>query len=127
MNDSGADVLLQGGASGLAASVELVGFELRDGEPAYTPLPAIPVRNQREVVLAPNGLALRLNGLAETLVRLGRLDEARIDHRHENAMRRQFGVEGFGQVYQRGLGRPVGGGTWQPAIARDRGDDRNMT
>lgn len=67
-NDSGADVLLQGGASDLAASVELVGFELRDGEPAYTRLPAIPVRNQREVVLAPNGLALRLNGLTETLV-----------------------------------------------------------
>ena len=67
-NGSSGDVLLQGGESELAASVDLVGFKLKDGAPSYVLLPSLPVKAGREVVLSPNGLALRLNGLREPLV-----------------------------------------------------------
>ena len=66
-NGSGKDVLLQGGESAHAASVDLVGFKLQDGAPAYVLLPSLPVKAGREVELSPEGLALRLNGLKEPL------------------------------------------------------------
>jgi copper(I)-binding protein len=62
-NGSDRDVKLVGAETGIADSVELVGFQLKDGEADYAVLPAVPVTPGKELVLAPNGLALRLNGL----------------------------------------------------------------
>lgn len=73
-NNSPNEVVLLGGECECAASVELVGFELKDGEPAYTPLPGVPVRAGGELALEPNGLALRLSGLSAALVQGGELE-----------------------------------------------------
>ncbi len=61
------DVDLLGGESPVAATVTLVGFVLKDGKETYTPLPHLPVKAGGDVVLAPNGLALRLDGLSTPL------------------------------------------------------------
>lgn len=66
-NGTGGEIVLEGGEADLAESVELVGFALVDGEPAYQVLPSVPVQSGRELVLAPNGLALRLTGVEADL------------------------------------------------------------
>lgn len=58
---------LTGGDSPRAASVELVGFQLRDGAGVWVPLDAVPVAGQSVLALAPERLALRLNGLTAPL------------------------------------------------------------
>jgi len=62
-NTSDTQVKLLGGHTELAESVELVGFILKDGEPGYDALPPVPIQPGKKLLLAPNGLALRLNGL----------------------------------------------------------------
>ena len=60
-------VTLTGGAAALAESAALVGFTLVDGEPSFAELPALPVAPGTEMVLAPQGVALRLDGLSREL------------------------------------------------------------
>jgi len=64
-NGSDKDVRLIGAETPIADSVELVGFQLKDGEADYADLPAVPVRPGKDLILSPNGLALRLNGLKQ--------------------------------------------------------------
>jgi len=68
-NGSAETVLLEGAESAAAASAELVGFQMQDGEPGYVALPKMPIAAGRELVLEPEGLALRLTGLRAPLVR----------------------------------------------------------
>lgn len=75
-NNSDAVVVLKGGESDRATSVELVGFELKDGEPSYVVLPSMPIQPGGELVLAPNGLALRLDRLSAERVEGGELEVA---------------------------------------------------
>ena len=66
-NRSGDAVSIIGGEADIAASVALVGFRMQDGEGSYVTLPAVPVKPGGEMVLAPNGLALRLEDLDRPL------------------------------------------------------------
>jgi copper(I)-binding protein len=68
-NGSAGTVLLEGAESAAAATAELVGFQMKDGEPGYVVLPKMPIAAGRELVLEPEGLALRLTGLQAPLVR----------------------------------------------------------
>lgn len=67
-NTGTAPVTLTGGATDLAESTALVGFTLEAGKPSYPELPALPVAPGTEMVLAPQGVALRLGGLSRDLV-----------------------------------------------------------
>ncbi|MCK5749894.1 copper chaperone PCu(A)C [Oricola sp.] len=67
-NESDRDIAVTGGESAIVSSVELVGFQLKDGEPVYVALPPVPIKAGTEMTLTPDGLALRLNGLATPLV-----------------------------------------------------------
>ena len=62
-NASDDEILITGAETDIAESVDLVGFQLKDGEADYLILPSVPIKPGKELVLAPNGLALRLNGL----------------------------------------------------------------
>lgn len=66
-NRSEATVVLEGGESAAAASADLVGFQMTDGRPEYVTLPKMPIAAGRELVLEPEGLALRLSGLGAPL------------------------------------------------------------
>lgn len=66
-NGSEKDVRIVGARTEIADKVALVGFQLTDGEADYVVLPAVPVKPGKELILAPNGLALRLTGLQQTL------------------------------------------------------------
>ncbi len=45
----------------------LVGFRLRDGEMIFDPLPPVPVAPGKALLLSPDGLAIRFDGLSERL------------------------------------------------------------
>ncbi|MHC0053600.1 copper chaperone PCu(A)C [Actibacterium sp. D379-3] len=66
-NTGAQDVVLEGAECALAETVALVGFTLKDGAAQYQDLPPFPIKAGGEVVLAPNGLALRLTGLSAPL------------------------------------------------------------
>jgi hypothetical protein len=66
-NRGDAPVRLTGAETRIAGRAELVGFRLADGEPGYEPLGALPIAPGTRMVLAPEGLALRLSGLARPL------------------------------------------------------------
>lgn len=66
-NTGDTPVTLTGGTADLADSAVLVGFTLEDGTPVYPELPALPVAPGTEMVLAPQGVALRLDGLSREL------------------------------------------------------------
>jgi copper(I)-binding protein len=68
-NGSDRDIAITGGETEIASSVELVGFRLKDGEPDYVALPPVPIKTGTEMTLAPNGLALRLDGVKQPLVK----------------------------------------------------------
>jgi len=68
-NNSANDIKITGGETDVAENVELVGFQLKDGEADYAVLPAVPVKAGKELMLAPNGLALRLNGLKRSFAK----------------------------------------------------------
>ncbi|MEO9528904.1 copper chaperone PCu(A)C [Roseibium sp.] len=65
-NGSDQDIRIVGGETAIADSVELVGFRMKDGEAGYAPLQPVPVKPGKELMLEPNGLALRLNGLTRS-------------------------------------------------------------
>ena len=89
-NESDRDIAITGGESEIASSVELVGFRLKDGEPDYVVLPPVPIKAGTEMVLTPDGLSLRLNGLATPLVQ---------GEEHEIEIEFDFGhIEMFFQV-----------------------------
>ena len=67
-NISETTVILLGTETGMAASAELVGLENKGGELTYTPIPTMPVAPGSELVLSPNGLAIRLSGLTGPLL-----------------------------------------------------------
>lgn len=73
-NGSDAIVLIEGGHSEDAATVELVGFRLKDGEPVYEPVGSVPVGPGNEMQLAPERLALRLSGLRQPLAEGGEFE-----------------------------------------------------
>lgn len=56
-------VTLLGAESNQAAKVELVGFDLQNGEAAYRPMPQLQIASGSELVLAPNAAAFRLSGI----------------------------------------------------------------
>lgn len=60
-------VSLIGGEAGLAASVTLVGFQMKGGTGGYVDLPALPIAAGGTMALAPEGVALRLEGLERAL------------------------------------------------------------
>lgn len=61
-------ITLTGAATDVAETAALVGFELKGGEAAYTVLPPMPIAPGREMRLAPEGMSIRLSGLARDLV-----------------------------------------------------------
>ena len=66
-NGSDATVSIVGAEADWAEAVELVGFQLKDGEPAWVVLPPVPVKAGTEMVLSPEGLALRAVGVKQPL------------------------------------------------------------
>ncbi|KAF0282838.1 copper chaperone PCu(A)C [Spiribacter roseus] len=73
-NTGSTPVTLSGGAAELAESAALVGFTLTDGKPSYPELPGLPVAPGTQMVLAPQGVALRLDGLSRDLTEGDRFD-----------------------------------------------------
>lgn len=66
-NSGDQPVMITGGESPLAGQITLVGFHLQDGHAHYEPLDQVPAPAKAELELAPNGLALRLDGLTREL------------------------------------------------------------
>ena len=73
-NTADHDVVLTGAEANDAASAELVGFVLKDGNPVYETLPSVPIKPGRELHLEPDSLAIRLNGLKRDLTEGDDLD-----------------------------------------------------
>lgn len=66
-NGGTAPVTLLGAEAEIAEAVELVGFEMKDGAPHYTPLPMLPIAAGAEMVLAPQAAAFRMTGVSAHL------------------------------------------------------------
>ncbi len=73
-NTADHDVVITGAECECAASAELVGFVLKDGNPTYETLPSVPLKPGRELHLEPESLAIRLNGLKHDLAEGDDLD-----------------------------------------------------
>lgn len=67
IENAGATVMLTGAESPAAEEVTLVGFRMTGDGGTYEALPELPVAQGTELKLAPEGLALRLDGLAAPL------------------------------------------------------------
>lgn len=63
-NKGSEPVVLTGAETDIAAQAKLVGFRLVDGITVYETLPSVPLAAGRNMVLAPNGLAIELTGLS---------------------------------------------------------------
>jgi len=68
-NTSDSEITLTGAATEVADEAVLVGFQMKDGSLGYVPLPGVPLSPGRDMMLAPNGLAIRLEGLDEPLTK----------------------------------------------------------
>ncbi|WP_335949075.1 copper chaperone PCu(A)C [Salipiger bermudensis] len=66
-NTGGGSVLLTGAESGIASDGTLVGFVLKDGQPAWETLASVPLAAGRALHLEPGALAIRLSGLSRAL------------------------------------------------------------
>lgn len=66
-NESAAEFRLEGAEAEIATGAGLVGLAVRNGAITLEPLPAVPIPAGREMHLAPDGLAVRLEGLAHPL------------------------------------------------------------
>lgn len=66
-NTSRQSVTLIGAHTPVAESATLVGFTLVDGAGQYIELPELAVASESEMILAPQGLALRLDGVSQAL------------------------------------------------------------
>lgn len=66
-NNGDTALTISGGSSPIAQSVELVGFQPKDGAEAYVALGPVAVPAHATMTLAPEQLALRLNGLSTAL------------------------------------------------------------
>jgi hypothetical protein len=73
-NRGATERLLTGVEAQGASAGRVVGFALKDGQGSWTVLPSIPVAAGGDLDLAPEVLALRLDGLALPLVEGGHLD-----------------------------------------------------
>jgi len=60
-------VTLIGAEADIAARVELVGFQLKDGAESYEPLDALPIAAGAHLDLEPRGVAFLMTGLSEHL------------------------------------------------------------
>ena len=67
-NESETTVTLDGAETPVAATAGIVGLQLKAGEAIYEPIPSVPVNPGRELHLEPDGLAIRLEGLATPLI-----------------------------------------------------------
>lgn len=67
-NTTDTEITLTGAESDIAAGAELVGLANSGGTLAYQAIPAMPIPARSEIVLSPNGLALRLTGLTLPLL-----------------------------------------------------------
>lgn len=61
------EIALLGAETGIARGASLVGLTVRDGRLTFQPLPGVPIPPGREMLLAPDGLAIRLEGLEAPL------------------------------------------------------------
>jgi len=66
-NESDGAVILEGAETGIAARIDLVGFEMKNGSATYTDIPQMPIAAGRDLHLEPDGLAFRLEDLAGKL------------------------------------------------------------
>jgi hypothetical protein len=66
-NNGTSPAALTGGETAIAKTVEVVGFQLQNGAGTYVPLGEVPIAPGTEMVLAPEGVALRLSGLSQPL------------------------------------------------------------
>lgn len=73
-NSSATDISLTGGEAENAGQVELVGLQNRAGALSYVTIPELPVAAGSRMVLAPNGVALQLDGLSAPLTEGGHFD-----------------------------------------------------
>ena len=60
-------ITLTGAHTDIAQTAQLTGFRLRDGEPYYEPIEAMPLDPSSTLVLSPNGLSIQLEGLSSAL------------------------------------------------------------
>ncbi len=67
-NTGDIQVSIDGGTTGVAAAVELVGFQLREGAMAYETISSVPINPGRILHLEPDALALRLVDLSQPLI-----------------------------------------------------------
>lgn len=66
-NHTGKTVSLTGGESEIGTAVTLGGIRFKDGVAEFVALPAVPVKDGADLHLDPEGLALRVEGLTESL------------------------------------------------------------
>ena len=66
-NEGDAPITLMGAKAAIAGTVELVGFQSKDGVASYAPLPMLPIAAGAELVLAPNAVALRITDVTTHL------------------------------------------------------------
>ena len=73
-NEGDTPVSLIGAEADFAAGAELVGYSFAAGSGSYQPVPPVPVQPERELDLAPDGLAIQLTGLTRDLAEGAHLD-----------------------------------------------------
>ena len=61
------NITLTGAHTDIAQTAQLTGFRLRDGEPYYEPIEAMPLDPASTLMLSPNGLSIMLGGLSKAL------------------------------------------------------------
>jgi len=66
-NHGTTEIMLTGGQTPLARSVEVVGFQLQGARGVYVPLGDLPIAAGSKMALTPEGVALRLDGLSQPL------------------------------------------------------------
>lgn len=68
IENTGSDTaVLTGGEAEIADTVELVAFQMQGGTGVLVPLPDLPIAPGSDMVLGPDGVALRLTGLSAAL------------------------------------------------------------
>lgn len=66
-NEGDAPITLLGAEADIAGTVDLVGFQSKDGVASYAALPMLPIAAGAELVLAPNAVAFRMTDVTTHL------------------------------------------------------------